>query len=134
MPNQLKRIFCVEDEHDIRAVTELALKAVGGFEIEVAENGADALERIPMFKPDLVLLDVMMPGLKGPDVFERLKGDAEVGHTPVVFMTARTQKREIEDFIQIGAVGVISKPFDPMTLHEHVRAIWNRVQFTQAAS
>lgn len=126
MAKALNRISYVEDEPDIRAVAELALTAVGGFEIDVNIDGEEALDRIPEFAPDLVLLDVMMPGLTGLEVFEKLKNVPGVDDTPVVFMTAKAQKHEIEGYMALGAVGVIPKPFDPMTLHERVREIWEQ--------
>lgn len=133
MAPPLKRVSYVEDEPDIRAVAELALTAVGGFELDVSSCGAEAVEKIPQFNPDLVLLDVMMPGMDGTEVFRRLETMPEFPATPVVFMTAKAQRHEIEQYYQLGASGVISKPFDPMTLANTVRAIWERIQEQQEA-
>lgn len=128
MPPPLKRIAYVEDEPDIRAVAELALSAVGGFELDVSADGDEALERIPAFAPDMVLLDVMMPGRSGPEVFRRLRALPGLAATPVVFMTAKAQTHEVEEYRALGAAGVIPKPFDPMTLPERVREIWDAAQ------
>lgn len=125
MAQSLTRICYVEDEPDIRAVARLALTALGGFELDVSASGPEALERIPQFRPDLVLLDVMMPGMDGPEVFARLKGIPGFSSTPVVFMTAKAQSHEVAHYHRLGAAGVITKPFDPMTLSDTVRAIWD---------
>ena len=134
MSRPLKRISYVEDEKDIRAIAELALSEVGGFEIDVSVDGTEAMDRIPAFDPDLILLDVMMPGMNGPEVFGLLKTMPKVGETPVVFMTAKAQKHEVESYLALGAAGVIPKPFDPMTLHERVREIWDREPASQEAT
>jgi two-component system OmpR family response regulator len=122
----LQRILYIEDETDIQAVAKLALEAVGGFEVEVCNSGAEALAHAPVFAPDLILLDVMMPGMDGPATLSALRTLPQTAHTPVIFMTAKVQKNEIEDYKKLGAIDVIPKPFDPMTLAELVREIWTR--------
>lgn len=123
---ELKRILVVEDEPDIRNVARLALGDVGGFEVDLCESGAQALERVRERRPDLVLLDVMMPELDGPATLARLREDPATASVPVVFMTAKVQPREVSGYLEAGAIGVISKPFDPMTLHESVRDLWEK--------
>jgi CheY-like chemotaxis protein len=122
----LQRILYVEDEPDIQAVAKLALEAVGGFEVAVCDSGAEALARAPAFAPDLILLDVMMPGMDGPATLNALRALPQTAHTPVIFMTAKVQKNEIEDYKKLGAIDVIPKPFDPMKLAASVRDIWTR--------
>ena len=126
--DELRRIICVEDEPDIRALTELALTRMGGFELDVCASGAEALERIPAFEPDLILLDVMMPDMHGPELLRKLKADPELRDIPVVFMTAKAQEHEQDAYRMLGAAGVIPKPFELMTLSDDVRAIWDRVR------
>ena len=126
MPKSLNRITYVEDEPDIRAVAELALTVVGGFEIDVCINGADAIAKAPGFQPDLILLDVMMPGLDGPSTLGALRAIEQLEHTPVIFMTAKVQRHEVDSFLALGAIDVIPKPFDPMTLAETISEIWAR--------
>lgn len=128
MASELKRIMYVEDEPDIRAVAELALAAVGGFEVALCESGEEALERAASFQPDLILLDVMMPRLDGPETLLALRAQPGLADIPVAFMTAKVQPSEIEAYKALGAIEVIAKPFDPMTLSERVREIWNRSQ------
>ncbi len=122
----LSRILLVEDEIDIRMVARLALQDVGGFQVEVCGSGDEALEKAPQFRPELILLDVMMPEPDGPATLKALAGQPESATTPVVFVTAKVQSHEIEEYLRLGAVDVIVKPFDPMTLADQVQEIWRR--------
>lgn len=121
----LRKILCVEDEPDIREIVKLTLETVGGFKVELCESGQEALKIAPEFGPDLILLDVMMPDLSGPETLSALREIPELRDTPVVFMTAKTQAEEIHRFEIAGAHGVITKPFDPMTLPTQIRDIWS---------
>lgn len=123
---QLSRILLVEDDPDIQAVACMALETVGGFEVKMCNCGADALENVREFAPDLILLDVMMPGLDGPTTLEELRRLDEIAMTPVVFMTAKVQAAEKSHYCELGAVDVIAKPFDPMSLAATVQGIWDR--------
>jgi DNA-binding response OmpR family regulator len=126
MIQALTRILYVEDEADIQAVARLALEAVGGFTVRVCSSGEEALREAAGFSPELILLDVMMPGMDGPTTLARLREKALFARTPVVFMTAKVQPAEIAHFKSLGALDVIPKPFDPMALAGQVRAIWER--------
>ena len=126
MAETLNRILYVEDEPDIQTVARLSLETLGGFTLEVCSSGEEALARAPLFRPELILLDVMMPGMDGPTTLKRLREIPEVAGVPVVFMTAKAQPQEIQHFKDLGALGVITKPFDPMTLPSDVRALWER--------
>lgn len=95
MTPPLKRIAYVEDEADIRAIAQIALTQIGGYEICLCVSGEEALKRIPAFGPDLILLDVMMPGMDGPETFARLHAMKGMGQIPVVFMTAKAQTHEV---------------------------------------
>ena len=116
----------MEDEPDIQAVAKLALEALGGFEVKICSSGKEALECAAAFSPDLILLDVMMPGMDGPTTLKAMRGRQELSLTPVVFMTAKVQPQEIMEYKNLGALDVIPKPFDPMTLADNVRKIWMR--------
>jgi len=122
----LSRILYVEDEPDIRAVALIALQTIGGFEILQCASGAEALERVSAFAPQLVLLDVMMPGMDGPTLLAALRRIPETANIPAVFMTAKVQPVEVAELRSMGAAEVIAKPFDPMTLAEQIRTIWSR--------
>jgi len=120
----LQRILYVEDEPDIQAVAKLALEMVGGFTVKVCSSGEEALREAVAFAPDLILLDVMMPGMDGPSTLKALRALPELAQVPVVFMTAKVQPAEVAHYKTLGARDVIAKPFDPMTLASRVRAIW----------
>lgn len=120
----LQRILMVEDEPDIQAVARLALEAVGGFAVHICSSGFDALREAPAFGPDLILLDVMMPGLDGPGTLKALREAPETARIPVVFMTAKVQPQEVASLTELGALGVVAKPFDPMTLSSTIHRIW----------
>jgi CheY-like chemotaxis protein len=121
----LSRILFVEDDSDIQVVATLALESLGGFSVLACASGIEALSRFAEFSPDLVLLDVMMPGMDGPATLEALRRLPGGSTTPVVFMTARVQAHEVSRYKALGAVEVISKPFDPMRLAATVREIWS---------
>jgi two-component system, OmpR family, response regulator len=126
MASQLKRILYVEDEPDIQTVARLALESLGGFIVEICSSGEEAITRAPDFDPQFILLDVMMPGIDGPTTLKKLRGFPQFAHTPVVFMTAKVQPGEVAVYKELGALDVIAKPFDPMTLASQVQAIWER--------
>ncbi|MCH8497855.1 MAG: response regulator [Marinobacter sp.] len=123
--SELTRVLYVEDEPDIREVAKLALEAVGGLTVHVCEGGQQALEQAEAFAPEMILLDVMMPGMDGPSTLKALRELPALAGVPVAFMTAKVQPHEIEHFKSLGAVGVIPKPFDPMTLADTVRSLWS---------
>jgi len=122
---ELTKILYVEDERDIAQVARLALETVGGFTIEACENGRIALEKGPDFQPDLILMDVMMPEMDGPTALVEMKKMDSLKDVPIIFMTAKVQPAEIAEYKEIGAVDVIPKPFDPMTLAEQVKQVWS---------
>lgn len=126
MVHELTRILYVEDDPDIQAIAIMVLETINGFILEACSSGSDALSKAVAFQPDLVLLDVMMPGMNGPETLKGLRAFPELEKTPVVFMTAKVQPQEVEDYLNLGAVGVIAKPFDPMTLAQELRDIWAR--------
>ncbi|MDO9371199.1 MAG: response regulator [Gammaproteobacteria bacterium] len=119
------QILYVEDEPDIRAVTELALEDEG-FELISCASGREALDKAPGLKPDLILLDVMMPDIDGPTTLSKLRELPHLTDTPVIFMTAKVQASEVEQYKAMTALGVIGKPFDAMTLAGDIRAILER--------
>lgn len=116
------RIFYVDDEPDIRLIAELALKLRPGIEVRTAESGEDALQQLSRgdWRPDLAMIDMMMPGLSGVEVMGKLRADPDLADIPVVFVTARARPQDIRDYIEEGALGVVTKPFDPTTLADQV--------------
>ncbi|HHH37907.1 MAG TPA: response regulator [Epsilonproteobacteria bacterium] len=123
----IKKILYVEDEEDIQTIARIALEDIGGFTLEVCSSGEEALQKAEAFGPDLMLLDVMMPGLDGPATLASLRKIDALKDVPAIFMTAKVQPHEVEHFKSIGAVDVIAKPFDPMTLAQTLKEVVNNV-------
>tara|TARA_B100000029_G_scaffold26016_1_gene25551 strand:- start:1829 stop:2305 length:477 start_codon:yes stop_codon:yes gene_type:complete len=123
---ELKKILYIEDDLDIQEVARMALEVVGDYEIALCSSGREALEEVSQFHPDLILLDVMMPGMDGLSTLEALHTLPDSADTPVVFVTANVQANEIAQYRQLGAIEVIAKPFDPMNLAEDIRQLWDR--------
>lgn len=130
---ELARILYVDDEADIRTVAKLALERAGGFEVKAEESAERALQLLREWLPDLLLLDVMMPGMDGTELFSRLQADERYKKLPVVFMTAKAQPAEIDSYRELGVLDVIPKPFDPFTLGTQLQSIWTRFQKDGAA-
>jgi two-component system, OmpR family, response regulator len=120
---EIKKILLVDDEPDIRTIGQMSLQMVGKWEVMMAASGIDALLLLQTEKPDLILLDVMMPILDGPATLAKLKQSPETANIPVIFMTAKVQRQEIEHYLQLGVCGVISKPFDPIQLPQEILTI-----------
>jgi CheY-like chemotaxis protein len=128
MARNVKRITYVEDDPDIRAVAQLALEEVGGFVLNMCDSGRAAIDTAPDFGPDVVLLDVMMPGMDGIQTFDALRKLPALRDALFVFVTAKAQSHEIDEFMALGADDVIPKPFNAITLADEVRAIWERAR------
>jgi two-component system OmpR family response regulator len=124
----LEKILHVDDDGDIQEVARLTLEAIGGFTVETCSSGQEALDRAPGFAPDLILLDVMMPRMDGPTTYSKLRAQPAMAKVPVIFMTAKVQSHETQQYLDLGAVGVITKPFDPMALSDQIRSIWAATQ------
>jgi len=128
MPDRpLLRICYVEDDDDIQRIARLALERVGKMQVSIIGDPTTAIDGILEFKPDLVLLDWMMPVMDGPTLLKRMRETAELRDMPVVFITAKASHRELEELRSMGAAGVLSKPFSPKDLPEQLRAIWREL-------
>src|SRR6202521_1434123 len=121
------RILHVDDEPDIREVVEISLGLDPDLATRSCGSGEEALVAAIDWQPDIILCDVMMPGMDGPGTLMRLRENALTANIPVIFMTARAQTRELDRFRSLGALGVIPKPFDPMTLAASVRSYMQTV-------
>ena len=125
MPAQpLNRICYVEDDEDIQRIVRMSLERIGKMTVRVEIDPLKAIEGIIEFKPDLVMLDWMMPGMDGPTLFRKILETPETKDLPVVFITAKASPRELEELRGMGALGTISKPFSPKDLPEQLRALW----------
>ena len=122
--DNLREILYVDDEPDIREIVQMALGLVPTLSVSTADSGMRALQSMQANKPDLVLLDVMMPNMDGPTTLQQMRSQPELQAIPVIFMTAKAMPQEVARFRALGAAAVIAKPFDPMLLAEHVLSIW----------
>ncbi|UWR21934.1 response regulator [Sulfitobacter sp. S190] len=115
------KLLHVEDDADIREIAKLSLELSGEFEVVQCETGPDALAKVETYTPDIILLDMMMPGMTGKETLQLMRKMESLKDTPAVFMTARAQESELDELRAIGAAEVISKPFDPMSLGEQIK-------------
>jgi two-component system, OmpR family, alkaline phosphatase synthesis response regulator PhoP len=124
-----RRILIIDDEYDIRAVAQLTLKTVGGWEVMSASSGQEGLIKAATEQPDVILLDVMMPEMDGIETFRALQADSATQSIPVILMTAKVQASEQRRFAELDVVGIITKPFKAMKLPEQIAIIlgWNEV-------
>jgi CheY-like chemotaxis protein len=119
----LKRILIIDDEEDIREVAALALECAGDVEVTTASGGMSGLETAHALRPDLILLDWMMPELDGPATYRLLAADEVTRSIPVIFLTAKVQKADRNTLRELGALGIIAKPFDPIGLVKEIAAL-----------
>lgn len=119
----IRRIMIVDDDEDIRRVTALAARRIGGWEVVCAASGEEALERSRSDAPDVILLDAMMPGLDGPATLAKLREEPATASIPVIFLTARVQQHDLARYRALGARGVICKPFDAAALPDEIRRL-----------
>lgn len=115
-----KRVLVIDDEAAIRAVIQGCLEDVAEWDVLTAETGYEGLILAEQENPDAILLDISMPELSGEETFQQLQNNPATRSIPVVFLTAKALPEEKERFLQLGVIGLIVKPFDPMTLAEHV--------------
>ena len=128
MPERpLVRICYVEDDEDIQRIVRMSLERIGKMTVEVVGDPTEAIEAMTSFRPDLVMLDWMMPVLDGPSLFKQMKLRPETSSLPVVFITAKASQKELDELTAMGAVGTISKPFSPKDLPEQLRQIWKKL-------
>jgi CheY-like chemotaxis protein len=120
----LNRICYVEDDEDIQRIVRMSLERVGKMTVAVVGDPTQAIATIAEFRPDLVMLDWMMPVMDGPTLFRQMKLRPETSALPVVFITARASQPDLDELKTLGAAGTISKPFSPKDLPDQLRAIW----------
>ena len=125
MPDRpLQKICYVEDDVDIQRIVRLSLERIGKMQVEIVGDPTAAIEAMLAFRPDLVMLDWMMPVLDGPALFKQMKQRPETSALPVIFITAKAAQRDLDELVAMGAAGTISKPFSPKDLPDQLRKIW----------
>ncbi|WP_136069350.1 response regulator [Modicisalibacter radicis] len=128
----LQRVLHVDDDESISAITRIALESIGGLQVLSCNSGRVAVEQAAAFSPDLLLIDVMMPDMDGPATLAALAEVVALDGVPVVFMTAKTQPGDHQEYIDLGATAVIVKPFDPMALAGKLESIWTDFHGSQS--
>lgn len=123
---EIKQVLLVDDDQNIRTLAQMGLEGLTDWKVELAASGAEAISKATAVKPDLIILDVMMPGMDGPTTLGELRKVDELNAVPVIFMTAKAQTHEVELYQKLGARGIITKPFDPMTLPDDIQGILSK--------
>ncbi len=122
---RLARILVVEDDVEMRVMVRESLEGAGGITVKACASGRQALRAAPGFRPDLILLDAVMPRMDGPATLRALRERPETAAVPVIFLTARSGGADADRFTGLGAIGVIAKPFNPALLAGAVRRFWS---------
>lgn len=120
---EINNVLLVDDDKNIRFLAQMCLQDIAGWKVELASSGIEALDILEKSQPDLILLDVMMPGMDGKTTFTKLKENPKLSEIPVIFMTASVQSHEMQAYLDLGAIGVLVKPFDPMILSDQIRKL-----------
>ncbi len=120
---QINNILLVDDDSMIRQLAEMSLSQLGGFTVKACDSGKSALLALQSFTPDIVLLDSNMPEMDGPETLSKIHSTTDFSNLPAVFITGETRPDEIDKLKALGAIDVIVKPFDPMTLSDQINAI-----------
>lgn len=124
----LNKILFVDDDPDICSVVEIALATIANYDLVVCKNGHEAIEKSKSLLPDLLLLDIMMPEIDGLTLCDHLREQEGYQNIPVIFVTAKVHSRAINNYKEKGAIGVISKPFDPIQLGKMIDSLWDQFQ------
>jgi CheY-like chemotaxis protein len=126
MNEPLKRIMLVEDDPDVQTIASMALIDIGEFDLIVCSSGREAVEQVARMRPQMILLDVMMPDMDGPTTLDEIRRLPLAIQPPIIFMTAKVQPQEQQRYLSLGAIEVIAKPFDPVSLADRLHAAWTR--------
>jgi two-component system OmpR family response regulator len=123
---KIQSVLYVDDDPDLCAVVQAALRSIAGLDVRIAGTGEQAIDLAYEFRPDLVVMDLMMPGLDGPSTFKSMRERTLLADIPVIFLTAKADPAEAARLLQLGAIGVLGKPFDPLRLYDDLFALWNK--------
>jgi CheY-like chemotaxis protein len=124
--DEVMKALIIDDEEDVRFVARMSLERVGGMTVVQASSGEEGVTRARSEQPDFILLDMMMPGMDGAATFRALRASTETASIPIVFLTAKAMVRDVQRFTELGAKGVVLKPFNPLTLASEIEDILSR--------
>jgi two-component system, OmpR family, response regulator len=130
----LPSILYVDDDLDLREVVQATLNLISGLDVHTADSGERAIDLAYELRPDLIVMDIMMPGLDGPSTLGRIRQSPLIRDIPVVFLTAKALPAEVAGFLRLGAIGVIAKPFDPLNLGNELIALWKGTEAVPSAA
>lgn len=122
---RLRKVLFVDDDKEMHPLIQKGLKSIYNIESLICSSGKEALDKLMFFEPDLIILDVMMPGLSGTEIIKELKGKNETKNIPVIFFTAKEKIKELEELLGMGPIGLILKPVNPRTLSHEIQDLWN---------
>lgn len=122
----ISKILLVDDDKNIQLIAQIGLEDMPEWQVTLASSGMECVQKATSDKPDLILLDMMMPGMDGRTTLTKLRENPTTAEIPVIFMTAKVQNHEIDGYLAMGVAGIISKPFDPITLSQDIMDIMNR--------
>lgn len=129
MGKELKRILFIDDDKNIRQLSELALRQSGIPDVITCRTYIDAMDVMKKARPDLILLDVMMPDIDGIEALSEIRKKETLKNIPVIFVTAKVKPHEVGHYIHLGAIGVIPKPFDPTKLYRQIIELWEEYRY-----
>jgi DNA-binding response OmpR family regulator len=118
-----KRILVIDDDDGVREIIQFSLEAAAGWEVSTADSGSEGLAKAETEQPDAILLDVMMPDMDGVQTFRQLQKNPAIQHIPTIFLTAKAKTNELQQFIELGVAGAITKPIKAQALVDRIRAI-----------
>jgi CheY-like chemotaxis protein len=121
---KIKKLLVTDDDPNILFIAQMGLEDTPEWTVFTAQSGQEAINKAILEKPDAIVLDMMMPGMDGKMTLNKLRQNPETADIPVIFLTAKVQREEIDSYLKMGAAGVITKPFDPMKLSAELKAIF----------
>lgn len=119
------KVLIVDDDPDIRLVASVSLKNIGLYEVYTANDGIEAIREAKQIHPDVILLDFIMPEMNGDIVLKKLLADHELKNIPIIFLTAKSDANHKSRLLDLGAKGIINKPFDPLDFASQIEKILN---------
>jgi DNA-binding response OmpR family regulator len=120
-----KRVLIIDDEPGIRQIVQIALKAIASWDVFMAASGSEGLELAESEQPDVILLDVMMPGMDGLTTLRHIRENVAIQNIPTILLTAKAQSSEQQRFRELAIAGVITKPFKAQELVDQMRSLLN---------